>query len=123
MQNSNAKPSACAAPRLILISATALLFSACSTLPGAAPAEMVCSLQRPEAALMQSLPNGALTASYQGLMQSVDAAIDAQQITAGQLLEIQHAAATRLAELGDESGRRLIALQDWATRALKRCGG
>ena len=54
-------------------------------------------------------------------MVEVEAALKDGQLSVGQLLDIQHEAAKELAALGDSANIRLIALQDWANRALERC--
>ncbi len=70
---------------------------------------------------MQSLPAGSLSDGYRAFDDAVIRAIEAGQITAGQLIDAQHAMATRLAQLGDASNARLIALQDYVSKALERC--
>lgn len=110
----------CAAKILITVAAL-LILSACSTLNAQAPQQPVCRLAQPEAALMQSRQNGQLTIGLQRLDAAIDAQINAQAITAGQLIQAYQAASTRLAELGDQSNATLIALQEWANLAIKRC--
>ncbi len=106
---------------LLIASGVALLLSACSTVPVPAQPIKECRLERPSAALMQSLPNGSLVAGYQAFDKALIDAIDAGQVTAGQLIDLQDAMARHIAEQGDAANARLIALQDWTTRALARC--
>lgn len=109
------------AAKLWIAASVLLIFSACSTINARVPAQPVCKVNLPEAALMQSRPNGALTISLNRLEAALAQRIEAQSITAGELINIWQAAATRLAELGDDSNATAIALQDHASKAAKRC--
>lgn len=108
---------------LLAMTASALmLLSACAS-PNAAPPPpvKVCHVLLPEAVLMSSRPNGALTIGLQRLEAALDDAIDAQTISIAQLDDARIAAARHLAALGDQSNATLIALQRWAQEAAARC--
>lgn len=106
---------------LAMTAAALMLLSACAS-PNAAPAlSKVCRVVLPEAALMASRPNGALTLGLQRLEAALDEAIDEKTISLAQLDAARRAAAERLAELGDQSNATLIALQRWAKEAAERC--
>lgn len=107
---------------LLAMTASALmLLSACAS-PNVAPAlSKVCRVVLPEAALMASRPNGALTIGLQRLEAALDDAIDVQTISIAQLDDARIAAARHLAALGDQSNATLIALQRWAQEAAARC--
>lgn len=110
--------------RWLLLAMTAgalMLLSACAS-PNVAPAlSKVCRVVLPEAALMQSRPNGALSDGLKALEAVLDQAIENQMITLKQLDAVQIQAARDLASLGDQSNATLIALQRWATEAAARC--
>ena len=106
---------------LAMTAAALMLLSACAS-PNAAPAlSKVCRVVLPEAALMASRPNGALTLGLTRLEAALDDAIDEKTISLAQLDAARRAAAERLAELGDQSNATLIALQRWAKEAAERC--
>ncbi len=70
---------------------------------------------------MQSLPAGSLSAGFLAFDDELVAAIKARQLSIEQVIALQHMAAAYIASQGDAANDRLIALQDYVTRAIKRC--
>jgi ABC-type amino acid transport substrate-binding protein len=104
-----------------MIAALTALLAGCSTVSAPADPMKVCRLVKPDAVLMQSRQNGALTIGLSRLEAALADTINAGQMTKDELISISIAASRRLAELGDDSNATAIALQGWIDDALKRC--